>query len=258
MKNWKRLVAALSVAWGISASALAQNGLSVYVGGNAVWGGVLLLIGAFSSADDEGDDYAYGEDDDSWERHEDTDKDLPYFPMGANVGLKYQLGLGKDLAMFASADVFYRNLNDKALKSPEDMVRDEVLPSSVNFPVLMGFNYTIKRFPYSSLWVESGVGVSFRRIEVQRTVGGTWPDNVEVSVSRHWGVVPAWKTGVGLTSQRVSMELCCHAFCNYEVEGAFFAREGNVVADWGHKLARGIAAERLRLPMICFRMGYCF
>jgi len=133
-----------------------------------------------------------------------------------------------------------------------------VLPSSVNFPVLMGFNYTIKRFPYSSLWVESGVGVSFRRIEVQRMVGGTWPDNVEVSVSRHWGVVPAWKTGVGLTSQRVSMELCCHAFCNYEVEGALFAREGNVVADWGRKLARGIAAERLRLPMICFRMGYCF
>lgn len=260
MLSLKRFIASLVVIGGCLMPASAQNGLSVYTGGNAVWGGALLLLWTVSNlGDDEEEDYAYVENGEGWEEHTSDSGHSPNISWGANAGLKYQFGFLGNLAMFASMDVFYRELNDGAVKGSRILVGDEMQPSNVNFPALLGFNYTVKRFPNASLWVEAGTGISFRRITMQGVVSGVWPHNVEIAASRRWGVFPAWKAGVGITSpEGVSLELCCHAFSNSEVRGALFAGEDNVVVDWAHKLAKGFVSDRLRLPMICVRFGYCF
>lgn len=242
MNNVKRWLVAVAVMLGLSVPASAQEGLSVRISSNILWRLFLLL-------DEEQDDSEYYDDSPSiWDE----------YPWRLNGGVKFQFNLAGNLDMFASADVFYQSLRYTSVKSFEELEVDEVPPAAVNLPVLVGLNLTVLRLPEMSVWAEAGVGANFRRIP-QYLVTFSYGDEMEVVTLHHWGSTATWKVGVGVTAcDEVSLELSYSAFCCSEVKGKFFAKEGNVIGDWAHKLADGFVAGKRNHSMLFLCVGVHF
>lgn len=109
-----------------------------------------------------------------------------------------------------------------------------------------------------SVWAEVGVGANFRRIpQYLVTFPGT--DEMEIATFHHWGSTATWKVGIGTTfSDKISLELSYSAFCSSEVKGRIFAKEGNVLGDWMHKLVNGIVAGKRNHSMLFLCVGIHF
>ncbi len=242
MNNVKRWLVAVAVMLGLSVPASAQEGLSVRISSNILWRLFLLL-----DEEQEALDY-YDESSSNWDE----------LPWRLNGGVKCQFNLAGNLDIFASADVFYQSLKNTPIKSFEELEVDEVPPAAVNLPVLVGLNYTVLKLPDMSVWAEAGVGANFRRIP-QYLVAFPRAGDLEVTTLYHWGSTATWKAGVGVTFfDEVSLELSYSAFCCSEVKGKIFAKEGNVIGDWTHKLVEGIVAGKRNHSMLFLCVGIHF
>lgn len=132
------------------------------------------------------------------------------------LGFKYQHDVAGHLDMFASADLLYRNAERKLPKHISRWAPHEVLPSSLNLPVLLGFNYSMFEIPdMGALWVEVGAGLNFRRIAPDHFVHTTTPPTLVES--GHMGATSVWKAGLGVTAGRYSLELAYNAFGSREL-----------------------------------------
>lgn len=243
MNGVKKWLVAVAVVLGLSMPVSAQEGFSVRISSNILWRLFWLL-------DEEQEASEYHNDDSSsiWDE----------LPWRLNGGVKYQFPLLGNLDMFASADVFYQSLRNTPVKSFEELEVDEVPPAAVNLPVLVGLNFTVLKLDEMSVWAEAGVGANFRRIP-QYLVAATRTADVEVATSYHWGSTATWKAGVGVTFvDKFSLELSYSAFCCSEVKGGLFAKEGNVIGDWAHKLADGIVAGKRNHSMLFLCVGIHF
>lgn len=251
MKNIKRILLSLIFVLGFSMSSFAQSGVSVRAGGNALW---LFLFYLVSLSDDDEEVGHVSENN----NYRDNKSGVLGIPIGLNAGLKYQFNLLGNLDMFASADVFFRGCDDPTV-SFEDMHKDKALPSRVNFPLLLGFNYTVIERDDVALWTELGAGINYSRFRTQRVMGGTWPDNIEVSTFRHWGITPAWNVGVGVTvDERYSLVVSCFSYDNPELQSRNYAGKVGAIGDWANNFAEGFVSNRLKLSMISLRLALHF
>lgn len=250
MKNIKRILLFLVIVGVFPVSSFAQSGISVRAGGNALWFGLFYLV---ALGDDE-------EMENSPEENDDRVNSGPLdFPVGLNAGLKYQFGLLKNLDMFVSADIFFRYYGDDPIMGIEDLGKDRALPSRVNYPLLLGLNYTIMERDDVALWTEFGSGISYCRFRTQRITGGTFPNNVEVNTLKHWGITPAWKVGLGVTvDEKYSLEVSCYSYDNPELYGGNSEGKGGTVKEWTSKLAEGFVSNRLKFSMISLRLALHF
>lgn len=236
MIDVRRWLVAVAVVLGLSVPAFAQEGLSVRISSNILWRLFMLL-------DEEQEASGY---------YDDTSSIWDKLPWRLNGGAKFQFKLVGNLDMFASADVFYQSLRNTPIKSFEELEMDEVPPAAVNLPVLAGLNLTVLELSDISVWTEAGVGVNFRRIPQYHVT-------MTRDVEHHWGSTATWKAGVGVTFvDNLSLSLCYSAFCSSEVKGGLFAKEGNVLIDWGHKLADGIVAGKRNHSMLFLCVGIHF
>lgn len=236
MNDVKRCLVAIAIVLGLSVPSFAQEGFSVRVSSNILWRLFLLL----------------DEEQEASEYHDDTSSIWDELPWRLNGGAKYQFKLVGNLDMFASADVFYQSLRNTPVKSFEELEMDEVPPAAVNLPVLVGLNFTVLEPSDISVWTEAGVGVNFRQIPQYHV-------SMTRDVERHWGSTATWKAGVGVTFvDKFSLSLCYSAFCDSEVKGRLFAKESNVIIDWGQKLADGIVAGKRNHSMLFLCVGIHF
>lgn len=252
MKNIKRILLSLIFVLGFSMSSFAQSGVSVRAGGNALW---LFLFYLVSLSDDDEEVGHVSEDN----NYRDNKSGVLGIPIGLNAGLKYQFNLLGNLDMFASADIFYRYYGDDPIMGVEDLGKDRALPSRVNYPLLLGLNYTIMERDDVALWTEFGSGISYCRFRTQRITGGTFPNNVEVNTLKHWGITPAWKVGLGVTvDEKYSLEVSCYSYDNPELYGGNSEGKGGTVKEWTSKLAEGFVSNRLKFSMISLRLALHF
>lgn len=127
MNNVKKRLVAVVAVLGLAMPVSAQEGFSVRISSNILWRILLFL-------DEEQEFLDY---------YDDSSSNSDEFPWRLNGGVKGQLNLVGNLDMFASADVFYQSLKNTPVKSWEELEVDEVPPAAVNFPVLVGLNYTV-------------------------------------------------------------------------------------------------------------------
>lgn len=229
MKNMKRIILLVAIAFGCSMSSFAQSGFSARISSNILLRTVALFI---ISDGEDGTPLAA-------EYADDPAYNASYLrsclvPLRFNFGVKYQYNLVSHLDVFASADIFYKNLKGEDAKSSSELGTDEVLPSSVNFPLILGLNYAFYNTTDLSLWAEAGVGANLRRVTSQEVVlnGSNVPD---VVTTRHLGVTPTWKIGVGaIFDEHFSLELQYCSFGASQVKGG---AAGSAIGDWAHKFA---------------------
>ena len=157
---------------------------------------------------------------DDWSDQYDPHDPLAYWDtFRCALGLKYQCDVAGHLDMYASADFLYRDASRKLSKHMARWTPDEVLPSSINFPVMVGLNYSVFEIPSSgALWLECGAGLNFRRIAAEHFAHtATAPTLVG---SSHMGATPVWKAGLGVTAGRYSLELAYTSFGSRELSSA--------------------------------------
>ena len=229
MKNMKRIILVVAIAFGCSMSSFAQSGFSARISSN-----ILLRTVAFL--------FLHSDKDDTTTNHgvNSSDDDINWgfwlAPLRFNLGVKYQYTLVNHLDVFAATDFFYTSLKGKEPDFSEELGKDEVLPASVNIPLVLGLNYAFYKTTDLSLWGEVGVGTNFRRVTSKELVqnGSNVP---RIVTSHHLGVTPTWKVGVGaIFDEDFSVELQYYSFGSSQVRrGA----AGGAIGDWAHKFAGG-------------------
>jgi hypothetical protein len=88
---------------------------------------------------------------------------------GFNVGIKgkFPIAPNNGLGIFLSADLIYNGLKGMARDQFDDAEAEGIevtRPKYLNIPVFAGLNYRYDFTPTTGLWIESGVGPSFRMI----------------------------------------------------------------------------------------------
>lgn len=238
MKNVKKTMA-LCAAILMSTVAVAQDGLSVRVGGS-------FPVGTFAQGN--AADMAL------WTQM----SDYGAAATGFNVGIKYQLELLSGLSAFASTDLFYSGLNEEV---NETFKSDNVtLPSYMNIPVMVGANYALLDILGTTLWVEAGAGVNFRNItasEVSAAVGSLISGNT--TSEYNFTTSFAWQAGIGVSLlDKISVGVHYYGLGAAEISG-----ETTTSADLGGLLNGTtkpieFTAGNLNPSMVVVRLGYTF
>lgn len=229
MKNTKQIILILTILLGCSMPSFAQSGFSARISSN-----ILLRAAAFllihGGEDDTTTNHGAGssEDDINW--------GFWLAPLRFNLGVKYQYNLLDQLDVFAATDFFYTALKGEDSDSSENLEEDEVLPSSVNIPLVLGLNYAFYNTTDLSLWAEVGVGTNFRRVTSKELVQDSYY-SPHIVTTRYWGVTPTWKVGIGaIFDEDFSLEFQYYSFGSSLVRGD---AAGGAIGDWAHKFAGG-------------------
>lgn len=240
MKSLKKIVVLFVFAFGMSSPLLAQYGLSVRLNAG--------FLGMIFDAEDATDEYGYEDPMSIWDN----------FKFAA--GLKYQHSLVGNLDLFASADIFYKDMTSNPPKGIAKLRDDEIMPSNLNAPVMLGLNYTLLGAGESaSLWVEAGAGFNFRSISSRIPVIASRPGSTGVVVSDHVGATIAWKASVGFTiDEEYSLELTYCTFGSSEVKGNIFAKDGGIIVDWARKFGDSFMGSKYNPSMLFLCLGYHF
>lgn len=242
MKNVKKVIVFVAVFLGFSVASFAQNGLSIYAGGN-------FPVGTFSKGDKSAD-IALGS----------LKSDLGGAATGVNVGLKYQLKLTGSLSAFASADFLYNGLKEEVKEDLKLMGDDFSIPEYMNIPVMLGANYTIVDILGISLWAEVGAGINFCNITGDPVSSDPISD-IPVSytscladdASYKFATSFAWKAGVGVSvAKKVSLGLHYYGFGASDVSVASMVETG--VGELWSDLKKGTVTP----AMVVLRLGYHF
>lgn len=198
----KKVILTLIVLFGLSHPAFAQRGLSVHANANLVQ----LLF-------DDNNDYSITDDPMSfWEKFR------------CAMELKYQYKVIGNLDMYASANLFYKNVTHNPPKDIMKWKDDEILPSNFNIPVMLGLNYSIFNIMDEvSLWIEAGAGFNFRQISSVHRAHTITPDAPTPTESSRMGATTAWKTGIGITASYLSIEIAYSVFGSKEISMQNFA-----------------------------------
>lgn len=244
MDGLKRFIASLAIVGGSMVPAAAQSGFSVHISSNILW-----MLSEIFDEDETSNDM--------WTDDSELDG-TSYSPLiRCNAGLKYQFDLLGNLTWWTSADVFYKKLKDEPVKNYWELEQDEVLPATVNVPIMLGLNWAVLNISDVSLWTEAGVGLNLRRISSQKLADGA--GHLETVTSHHLGTTAAWKVGVGVTFDEVlSLQLQYFAFDNSEIKGRLFTGKRNVVGDWAGKLVGSFADYRLNHSVLFLCLGVHF
>lgn len=198
----KRAILSLIILLGLTCPTLAQSGLSVRANASIIQLFFEDKLGLYDPADP----MAF------WERFR------------CALGFKYQHDVVGHLDMFASADLLHKNAKRKLSKHMAKWEANEVLPASINIPVMLGLNYSIfEAKDQASLWIEAGAGLNFRQISTDH-LAHTFTNGAPVlEESSHMGATPTWKAGLGVTVSRVSLELAYSVFGSRELSAQTFA-----------------------------------
>ena len=251
MKNMKRIILVVAIIFGCSMSSFAQSGFSARISSNILLRTVafLLIHGGNDDTDTNMpiDNGASSSDDVNW--------GFWLAPLRFNMGVKYQCALVDHLDVFAATDFFYTRLKDKESAFSKNLGEDEVLPSSVNIPLVLGLNYAFYNTTDLSLWIEAGVGTNFRRVtSKERLQNGS--DVPQFITTSHWGVTPTWKAGVGVIfDDDFSLELQYYSF------GSSVVRRdaaGGAICDWAHKFAGGFKTLAWENSALFLCLGFNF
>lgn len=207
MKNLKKVFALVAIVLGCSMSAVAQNGLTVRLGGN-------FPVGAFGEGDKLGSLAI-----------EDAKAALGGAAIGYNLGLKYQVKVIAGLGAFATADFFYNGLKEDIKEDLVEVLKVDdgniTLPSYMNAPVMLGLNYSFFNPAKVALWVEAGAGVNFRSITKKET-GGAVGSLVSANGESLYDLATtfAWQAGLGVSfNNAITLGLHYYGFGSAPVEG---------------------------------------
>ena len=198
----KRAILSLIILLGLTCPTLAQSDLSVRANASIIQLFFEDKLGLYDPADPMS----------SWERFR------------CALGFKYQHDVVGHLDMFTSADFLRKNAKRKLSKHMAQWEVDEVLPASINIPVMLGLNYSIfEAKDQASLWIEAGAGLNFRQISTEHLAHTVADGAPALAESSHMGATPTWKTGLGVTVNRLSLELTYSVFGSRELNAQTFA-----------------------------------
>lgn len=232
MKNVKRAIAFVAVFLGISVASFAQNGLSIYAGGN-------FPVGTFGKGD-KLSNIALSS----------LKSDLGGAATGVNLGLKYQLKVTGSLSAFASADLLYNGLKGEVKEDLKLLGDDFSIPEYLNIPVMLGANYTIVDILGVSLWAEVGAGINFCNITGDPiSITTFFGDDASYKFASSF----VWKAGVGVSvAKKVSLGLHYYGFGASDVSVASTIETG--VGELLTDLKKGTVTP----AMVVLRLGYHF
>jgi hypothetical protein len=228
-EKYKRIVALWVFIVGLTTTSWAQNGFSVYVGGN-------FPVGTFGQGG----------------RFTDVtlntlNSELGDAAIGMNVGLKYQFRLLGGLSAFVSADFLYNSLKDDIKKVTDTGL---VISEYLNIPAMLGANYTVINLFFMSLWLEAGVGVNFCNVTGNPLLGATYSsDNTSYAFSKSF----VWQAGIGVSvAKKLSLGMHYYGF------GASDVRIASVVDSGMGDLVSDLKGGTLDPSMVVVRLGYHF
>ncbi len=207
MKNVKKVLALVAIIMGCAMSTVAQNGLTVRLGGN-------FPVGEFG----EGDKLASLAIDNAKAA-------LGGAAIGYNLGLKYQVKVIAGLNAFASADFFYNGLKEDIKENLTEVLKVDdgniTLPSYMNAPVMLGLNYAFLNKSKINPWVEAGAGVNFRSITKKVTEGAVGTLVAANGESLYdLATTFAWQAGLGVSfNNTITLGLHYYGFGSAPVEG---------------------------------------
>ena len=243
MKNVKKVMALVAVILGFTASAVAQNGMTIRVGAN-------LPVGSFAQGKSAAE----------------LALSNPEATLGGaaaagfNAGLKYQFEVVNKLGLFATADFFYNGLNGDIKEAWKGDSEGITLPAYMNIPVMLGVNYSILDIIGTTLWVEAGAGANFRSISkssAEGSVGTIASGSTETTYNV--GTSFAWQAGFGVCfDNTVTLGVHYYGFGGTTIKGESTASAdlGGIISGESKPIA--FTAGKLNPSMVVIRLGYTF
>lgn len=242
MKNVTKMMVLAAIILGCSASAFAQNGLTLRLGGNFPIGTFGKGEGAAELALSNSNATAGGA------------------AIGFNAGLKYQLGVANNLSAFATADLFYNGLKGDIKEAWKGDSENITLPSYMNMPIMAGLNYTLLDLDGATLWAEAGAGVNFRCItksSAEAALGTIASSSTETTYNL--ATTLAWQAGIGVSlDNTITLGLHYYGFGGADIKG-----ESTVSGNLGGLISGGskpvaFTYGNLNPSMVVVRLGYTF
>ena len=245
-------MALVAVILGFSASAVAQNGMTIRVGAN-------LPVGSFAQGKSAAE----------------LALSNPEATLGGaaaagfNAGLKYQFEVIDNLGLFATADFFYNGLNGDIKEAWKGDSEGITLPAYMNMPVMLGVNYSILDIIGTTLWVEAGAGANFRSIskssaEYSAEVPLVGTVDASAETTYNVGTSFAWQAGFGVCfDNTITLGVHYYGFGKAPIsyETAIDASASNI----GSGGINNILGEegkftggKLNPSMVVIRLGYTF
>lgn len=241
-KNVKKMMALAAVLLGCSASAFAQDGLTLRFGGS-------FPVGSFGNGEN-ATELALSN----------PNATFGGAATGFNAGVKYQLSIAGELSAFATADLFYNGLKGDIKEAWKGDSENITLPAYMNMPVMAGLNYTLLDIDGATLWAEAGAGANFRCItksSAEAALGTIASGSTETTYNL--ATTLAWQAGIGVSLDN-TITLGLHY---YSLGGADIKGESIVSGNLGGLISGGskplaFTNGNLNPSMVVVRLGYTF